>query len=201
VTEYFHEFLTSYIAFSPYVAIFLLLTIGIWFMPLAEEIALITAGYLYYSSQVRLVPVLTTAGAGVFVGDFLAFWMGRRWGGTRLQSTLAFLGNHWWLNKVKALLDQHGMRALFYARFLPGVRLFAHVLVGVHGMSVATYTQISLLSITIYVPVVFALAYACGEEIDAALSLLNRLGNVAWGMLLFVVGLWFILRLRPVTDC
>ena len=45
---------------SPYVVVFVLLTLGIWIFPFAEEIALITAGYLIYRGDVvwwRMVPL------------------------------------------------------------------------------------------------------------------------------------------------
>jgi len=33
----------------------------------------VTAGYLYYAGDVQLTPILSVAGAGVFLGDFVAF--------------------------------------------------------------------------------------------------------------------------------
>jgi membrane protein DedA with SNARE-associated domain len=180
--------------FSPYVAIFLLLIGGIWVIPFAEEIALAAAGYLYYSGEVQLVTILSVAGSGVFLGDFFAFWLGRHFGRAQLQRALHFLGSHRWLSFVGAFLDRYGMWALFWARFLPGMRLPAHVLVGMHGMPTVTYVWVSLLSVVVYVPVIFALAYSFGEEIEAGLHSLKSLGNVTWGLFLFAIGVWLAVR-------
>ncbi|MEW6301582.1 MAG: DedA family protein, partial [Thermodesulfobacteriota bacterium] len=188
------DFLASLPDFSPYAAIFLLLTLGIWVIPFAEEIALATAGYLYYSGEVRLVAVLGVTGGGVFLGDFLAFWLGRRLGGAQLRRALAFLGSHHWFGLVGALVNRYGVWALFWSRFLPGIRLPAHILVGMHGMRPGTYTRVSLFSVIVYVPLIFTLAYSFGDEIEAGLAALKNLGHVTWGLFLAAAGAWLLLR-------
>ncbi len=184
----------SYLAYSPYLTILLLLIAGIWFIPLAEEIALVVAGYLYYSDQVQLTTMLILLGLGVFWGDFIGFWVGRRWRGRRPRSALPFLQRSKWVERVQTWLDQHRNRALFLIRFLPGLRLPAHILVGAHGMPTPVYVRISLLAIAIYVPVIFTLAYSFGAEIDAALAALRRLGHATWGLLLVAVVVWRLFR-------
>ncbi len=94
---YFSESFTALFEFSPYVAIFFLLTAGIWLIPFAEEIALITAGYLYYSNEVPLVTILPIAGVGVFLGDFLAFWLGQHWNLVGSHRALTYLSSSQWL--------------------------------------------------------------------------------------------------------
>lgn len=172
----------------------MLLTGGIWLIPFSEEIALIAAGYLYYSGKGHLVTVLSVSAAGVFLGDFFAFWLGKRWGKTRFPQTLAYLDTHRWLHFISAFLDRHGLWALFWARFLPGVRLPMHILVGMHGIPVAMYVRVSLLSVALYVPIVFALAVSFGDEIDTALLTIKGLGDVAWIGFFLAVILWFLLR-------
>jgi len=143
---------------------------------------------------VQLAPILSVAGAGVFLGDFVAFKLGRRWSGTRLPRALDLLGSRRWLSLVDAVVERYGLQALFGARFLPGVRLPVHILVGLQGMPVSAYTRVSLLSVIVYVPLMFGLAYAFGEEIEAALESLQSLQEVAWGLFLVGVGLWWGIR-------
>ena len=179
---------------SPYLAIFVLLTLGIWLIPFAEEIALATAGYQYYSGAVLLVPVLCVSGAGVFLGDFLAFWLGWRWGSAWPQRAFGLLENRQWLERANAFLARYGAYALFWGRFLPGVRLPVHMLVGIHGMPLGRYLGISILSVAIYVPLLFTLAYSFVDEIDVALNALKRLGNAAWGLFFLTISLWYVIR-------
>jgi len=100
----------------PLVGVFVLLTLGIWLIPFAEEIALIIAGYLYYSGQSPLAVVFGVTGAGLFLGDFLAFQLGRRcrhWqeGGGRLS-----WGYGRWGEIITAFVARYGVRAVFWAR-------------------------------------------------------------------------------------
>ena len=184
----------SYLTYSPYVTIFLLLIAGIWFIPLAEEIALVAAGYLYYSDQVQLTTMLMLLGLGVFCGDFVGFWLGRRWRGSSPRAAFPFLHRSKWIERFQTWLDQHRNRALFLTRFLPGLRLPAHIIVGAHGMPTPTYVRISLIAVVVYVPVIFTLAYSFGAKIDAALVSLQRLGHVAWSLLLVAIILWSLIR-------
>ena len=189
------DYWIAYLTYSPYTTVFLLLIAGIWFIPLAEEIALVAAGYLYYSDQVQLTTMLMLLGLGVFCGDFAGFWLGRRWIGRSPRSPLPFLHRSQWIERFKTWLDRHRNRALFLTRFLPGLRLPAHIIVGAHGMPTPTYVRISLIAVTVYVPIIFTLAYSFGAEIDAALASIQRLGNVAWIILLVAVVVWSLIRL------
>ena len=85
------DYWVSYLTYSPYITILLLLIAGIWFIPLAEEIALVAAGYLYYSDQVQLTTMLMLLGLGVFCGDFVGFWVGRRWRGSSPRAAFPLL--------------------------------------------------------------------------------------------------------------
>src|SRR5262245_35262089 len=58
---------------SPYVAVFVLLTIGIWLVPFAEELALLTAGYLISAGTVQWWPMVLVTCIGVFLGDAVLF--------------------------------------------------------------------------------------------------------------------------------
>ncbi len=157
-----------------------MLTADIWSIPLSEEWALVTAGYLYYSDQVQPVTILIVAGLGVFFGDFVAFWLERRWIKTRPHSPFPVLGRSKLIQRFKTWLDRHSSRALFWTRFLPGVRLPAHIVVEAHSMPIDTYIRISPFAVTIYVPIIFVCAYSFAPEIDAAFVSVQRFANAAW---------------------
>jgi membrane protein DedA with SNARE-associated domain len=186
--------LPTLLAYSPYLAIFTLLLVGIWLVPFAEEIALTSAGYLYFVGEVHLVAILGVVGIGVFLGDFVAFALGRGWGGQRWRHLLIRKAQRSWFTKVGTFIDRYGPRALFWSRFLPGVRLPVHFLAGLSRMSVATYVYVSLLSVVVYVPVPFTVAYSFGEEIERALPVLHRVNDVAWVLFCIGLGVWGLYR-------
>jgi membrane protein DedA with SNARE-associated domain len=204
VVESLPALLAALPAYSPYVALFALLVVGIWVIPFAEEIALTSAGYLYFVGDVHLAAILGVAGAGVFLGDFVAFALGRGWGSPRWRQWLMRRAHRSWCTTVGTFIDSYGPGALFWSRFLPGVRLPAHLLAGLSHMSVATYLYVSLLSVAVYVPVPFTLAYSFGEEIGSALPALRRMSELAWALCCLGLGVWGLYRLRlarpPAAD-
>ncbi len=169
----------SYLTYSPYTTVFLLLTAGICFIPLAEKWTLVTAGYLYYSDQVQLVTILIVVGLGVFFGDFAAFGLGRRRIKTRPHSPFPLLGRSKLILRFKTWLDRHSRQALFWTRFLLRVWLPAHIVVGARSMPIETYIRITLSAVTVYVPMIFIFAYSFATEIDAALLSVQRFRNAA----------------------
>jgi membrane protein DedA with SNARE-associated domain len=179
---------------SPYVVVFVLLTIGIWMLPFAEEIALITAGYLLYRGVVQWCFMVPVAGVGVFLGDAGLFWLGHRCTTSMRAHGLLLRHAAWAVEQLSPVFDRYGGMALFCVRFLPGVRFPMHVVAGAAGMSVPTYVTISGLSIVIYVPLVVMLAYSRGEDIAEALQSLHHLGYATWGVIFLTTALWLLLR-------
>lgn len=118
--ESFNTMLPALLASSPYLAIFTLLLVGIWLVPFAEEIALMSAGYLYSTVEVHLAAVLGVAGIGVFLGDFVAFALGRGWGGQRWRQVLIHRAHRAWFTTAAIFIDRYGPSALFCSRFCPG---------------------------------------------------------------------------------
>ena len=186
--------LLSLLPAFPLLTVFILLSLGIWLIPFAEEIALMTAGYLYYSGQSPFLLVLGVTGTGLFLGDFLAFQVGRscrRWQGA--EASLVS-GSSRWGGLLASLVARYGVGAVFWARFLPGVRLATYVLAGLTGMPVGPYVRVTLLAVGVYVPLMLLLAASWGAEIDAALQAVHQVGFVTWGLLSIGISLAVMLQ-------
>lgn len=190
----FHETAALLGVSSPYVVVFVLLTLGIWVFPFAEELALLAAGYLIYRGVVEWWLMVPVAGMGVFLGDAVLFWIGRRSGFVGLQRLATMRRVERSIGNVTVLLDRYGAVLLFCARFLPGVRFPAHVVVGASGMAVSMYVTMCTVAIVFYVPLVVMLAYTLGEELTHASHYLHNLGMVSWVLVVLVVSLWRVVQ-------
>lgn len=179
---------------SPYVVVFVLLTLGIWVFPFAEEIALITAGYLVYRSVVQWWLMVPVASIGVFLGDAVLFWLGRTCNFSVLHRLLRTRRYERWIERISVMLDRYGVGVLFCARFLPGVRFPTHIVVGASGMSVPTYITTSILSIVFYVPFIMTFAVALGEEIGNTVQRLHSVEYAVWALVVIAVSLWLSLH-------
>jgi membrane protein DedA with SNARE-associated domain len=185
---------------SPYLLVFMLVTVGIWILPFAEELALASAGYLIYCGQAQWAVMLGVVSSGIVLGDAVVFWVGRCCGPTRI-ARLKIVHRH--ASRIKTLhrlLDRYGGVLLFCSRFVPGSRFPTHLLVGACGMSVPTYLFTSVLALLIYVPLMVRVAYAFGGEIEDTVATLRTLGHTSWLILAVGIGVWAVLRRWPVRS-
>ena len=101
-------------------------------LPLPGETILLFAGFLAFHGKIQLLPAILIAIAGATIGDSLGFWLGR-YGGTRLVNR--FVRRIPWVAKryddAHRLFLKYGQWAVFTARFIAGLRVFAGILAGI----------------------------------------------------------------------
>jgi membrane protein DedA with SNARE-associated domain len=63
-------------------------------------------------------------------------------------------------------MQRHGSRAIFYARFLAGLRALVYLSAGSFGVRPAVFLLYDLLGALISVPIVVTLGYVFGRQIE-----------------------------------
>lgn len=124
---------TFFIQFG-YAAVFLVLVICGFGVPIPEDITLVAGGVISGLGYTN-VHIMTAVGlAGVLVGDGIMFWLGRHYGERILRFKLvARLMPPKRYAQVQQKFDQYGNRVLFVARFLPGLRSPIFLTAGMSG--------------------------------------------------------------------
>ena len=107
-------------------------------LPLPEDVALITGGYLAGKGPpigVGSLPAMILVGlAGILIGDSIIFRAGATYGEALLQTRI---GKHIPGEKVQrviGLFERHGAKFIMVARFLPGVRAVTYFVAGTTGV-------------------------------------------------------------------
>lgn len=107
-------------------------------LPLPEDVALITGGYLAGKGPpigVGSLPLMILVGlAGILIGDTIIFKAGSNYGEALLQTRI---GRHIPGEKVEriiGLFERHGPKFIMMARFLPGVRAVTYFVAGTTGV-------------------------------------------------------------------
>jgi membrane protein DedA with SNARE-associated domain len=107
-------------------------------LPLPEDVALITGGYLAGKGPpigVGSLPAMVLVGlAGILIGDTIIFRAGATYGEALLQTRI---GRHIPGEKVErviGLFERHGPKFIMMARFLPGVRAVTYFVAGTTGL-------------------------------------------------------------------
>jgi len=146
-----------------YFAIFFIVVFGNMGIPLPEETVLVVAGYMVWRGQLHLPIVLVVGIISAVLGDNVGYWFGRRFGQTALRRHAGWiLGSPARVEAMQRFVARHGPKAVFIARFVPGLRFAAGPLAGALGMSFRSFLSANVLGAAIYVPLAVGAGYGIG---------------------------------------
>ncbi len=159
--------ISAYIEHFTYLGLFVVLMLCGLGMPIPEDVALLAGGYLAHRGVTRYPITLAVSLLGVVAGDNSLFFMGRRFGtGLVRYFTLAWPGRLHQIERIERFMQRHGARAVFYARFLAGLRALIYLSAGSFGVRPAVFLLYDLLGALISVPIVVTLGYIFGKQIE-----------------------------------
>jgi membrane protein DedA with SNARE-associated domain len=169
------------------VAILLLCGLG---LPVPEEMTLIGSGYLAYRypdlMDWRVASAVCVA--GILLGDTVIYSLGRRFGNSVLR--LPIIRHELTparLAKFDAYFERYGMRAIFLARFLMGVRLAAYFVAGRQRMEYWRFLLLDLAGAALTGPTSVFLGYHFGGELETAVVYVHRSNRLVIGLLVSAV--------------
>jgi membrane protein DedA with SNARE-associated domain len=170
---------SSYIEHFTYAGLFLVLVLCGLGLPVPEELPLLTAGFLVYRGITQYPITLAISFVGVMAGDNSLFFLGRRFG----TGLLRYLGlarprTRRRIERLETFMDRHGHMAIFYARFLTGVRALIYLTAGSAGVTLRRFIVYDTLGAIISVPLAVSLGYFFGDQIDLATRYLGGLDRL-----------------------
>ncbi len=123
--------LTELVTDSPitYLIIFGMAAIDVILPILPAEATVTAAAVLAGQGKLNVVWVMVAAGLGAFVGDNIAYWVGRAAGRPLVERVLR--GNTEQLDKVQEQFDKRGGMFIIIGRFVPGGRTAVAVGAGI----------------------------------------------------------------------
>jgi membrane protein DedA with SNARE-associated domain len=189
---------SSYIEHFTYVGLFLILVLCGLGLPVPEDLALLTGGFLVHRGITQYPTTLAISFVGVVAGDNSLFFIGRRFG-TGILKYLGFVRPRTLprIARLKRFMDRHGHMAIFYARFLAGMRALVYLTAGSAGVSPRRFVVYDALGALISVPVVVSIGYFFGDQIESAIGYLggfDRLVLVAVAACIIFYGSHLLLR-------
>jgi membrane protein DedA with SNARE-associated domain len=170
---------SSYIEHFTYAGLFLVLVLCGLGLPVPEELPLLTGGFLVYRGITRYPITLAISFVGVVAGDNSLFFIGRRFG-TGILRHLEFARPRALprIERLKMFIDRHGNMAIFYARFLTGVRALVYLTAGSAGMTPRRFVIYDALGAVISVPLAVSVGYFFGDQINLAIRYLGGFDRV-----------------------
>ena len=155
---------------------------------LPGETALITAAVLASRGRLDLPVVIAVAAAGAIAGDNIGYLAGRR-GVRRLLRRRQAL-----VERAEAFFARHGAPAVFFARWITGLRVVAAWVAGTSAMPWRRFVVWNALGGVAWAATVGVLAYVLGR---AAGRILGAIGVVAFVLVVLVATSVVAWRRRP----
>lgn len=186
--EYLIEFFSSY----GYWAVFFVLLICGFGVPIPEDITLVSGGVISGLGYTNVHWMLVVSMIGVLVGDSTMYWLGRIYGEKILKFPLIRkIATPERFQTVQERFEKEGWKLLFVARFLPGLRAVVYLVSGITRR--VTYTRFVLVDFCaaiISVPIWVYLGNFGAKNLDWLKEQIHKGQLVIW--ILLVIGGLFL---------
>lgn len=177
-------------------ALFILLMLGIFALPVPDETLMVFAGVLMAHGKLDIIPTIIAAFLGTCAGITISYLIGRTAGTFLIRKY-----GHWIrlteakMQRVHNWFEKVGRWALFIGYFIPGVR---HLTGYAAGISVLEYRIFALFSYSgalIWCILFLSIGYFLGNKWIHIAELLEEqwttIAFIVFGLILFVVLFWW----------
>jgi membrane protein DedA with SNARE-associated domain len=166
--------------------------------PVPGETVLLFAGFLAYQGKIRILPAIITAITGATAGAILGYLLGR-YAGTSVVNR--FLKRFPRLAKryddAEKTFLKHGRWAVFAARFITGVRMFAGILAGTMRMPFGAFLFFTFTGSICWALVIGLVGYLFGGSWNTLVKFVGRMNGIVLAMLaVCAVVLFLVHRIR-----
>lgn len=180
-------------------ALFALLTLGVFGLPIPDESILVLAGLLVSRGQLGAGPAIAAAAGGAMFGISVSFAIGRFAGiplFARFCSVLRLDASL--VRRVERWFERIGKWLLTVGYFVPGVRHVTAIVAGASGLPGGTFVLFAYSGAVLWVACFLSVGYLVGEERQRIVLAWHRylsVGLVASVVLATGVVIW--IRRRP----
>jgi membrane protein DedA with SNARE-associated domain len=160
-------------------------------VPIPEEIPILAAGVLAAEGVARWWIALPVALLGVLSGDVVLYWIGRHWGEHILDWRIV----RWVLSRereerFKAAYHRHGVKIVFVARHIAGVRAAAFLTAGIVRLPFGRFIAVDGGAALIGVPASFGIAFLFTDQLERLMADIHRIERWAGLVGLVVLAGW-----------
>lgn len=156
-------------------------------VPIPEELPILSAGVLAHEGLARWWIALPVCFAGVIAGDAVLYWVGYHWGERILE---------WWIvrrvlspereERLKGAYRRHGVKIVFTARHVMGVRAAAFLTAGISRVPFWKFLACDAAAALVSVPLAFGAAFLFTDQIQEVMHDVHRVER--WLVLLLLAG-------------
>lgn len=158
-----------------YVGLFLVLFGAGLGVPIPEEIPILAAGVLAHEGVVRWWIALPLCLVAILGGDSALYWVGRHWGERILERRVVrHILTREREERFKAAYRRHGVKIVFAARHVAGIRAAAFLTAGIARVPFTQFLAVDFAAAMVGVPISFALAFFFADQLERLLADVHR---------------------------
>lgn len=134
--EFVQQFITDY----GYLAIFLMLVLGIIGLPIPDEVMMTVVGYFTNIHVLNYELAILVSFAGALSGMLISYIIGKKAGRPFIEKYGKWIGlKEKRIRKVEKWMEKYGSYSLIFGYFIPGFRHITCYLSGISKMNLKTY--------------------------------------------------------------
>lgn len=185
------ELLIDFFSSYGYWAVFFVLLICGFGVPIPEDITLVSGGVISGLGYTNVHWMLVVSMIGVLVGDSTMYWLGRVYGEKILKFPLIRkIATPERFTQVQERFEKQGWKLLFVARFLPGLRAVVYLVSGItRKVTFTRFVLVDFFAAIISVPIWVYLGDFGARNLDWLEAQIRKGQMAIWGILI-VVGLF-----------
>jgi membrane protein DedA with SNARE-associated domain len=167
--------------------------------PVPAEFVLPFAGLLVAAGDLSFAGVLASATLGSTLGTCVFYVVARTVGDAGVRRLVTRWGTWIFVSEARyaaalAAFRRHGDAAVFWGRFVPGIRSVVSLPAGVSGMPFARFAALTVAGTALWNGVLLLAGVLLESQWARVVLLLERLELVAWLLVVVGVSVWLIRR-------
>jgi membrane protein DedA with SNARE-associated domain len=187
------DLLRGYLVHYGYWAVAVALLLETAGLPVPGETVLLLASFLAYSQhELSLANVILVGIIAATIGDNIGFALGV-FGGRRLLDRYrqTFRISAQSIQRAETFFERFGAAAIFFARFIFGMRVIAGPLAGVLRMNWRKFVLFNLLGAVLWVTVISTAGFLFGRHWDLLVEYMRRADIALIVLILIAIYFWW----------
>jgi membrane protein DedA with SNARE-associated domain len=167
------------------------------FPPIPSELIMPLAGFTVAKGQMDFILVIIAGVVGTILGAFPWYYIGKFISEERLEHLADKYGK--WISvsakdikKANNWFNEHGGKAVFFCRLVPGVRTLISLPAGINNMPLIPFTVYSTLGTTIWVTFLTFLGYKLGDNYELVDQYLGPVSKIVLAIIVIFFILWIV---------
>ena len=167
------------------------------FPPIPSELIMPLAGFTVAKGQMDFIMVVIAGVVGTIIGAFPWYYIGKFISEERLEHLADKYGK--WISvtskdikKANNWFNEHGGKAVFFCRLVPGVRTLISLPAGINNMPLIPFTVYSTLGTTVWVTFLTFLGYKLGDNYELVDEYLGPISKIVLAIIVIFCILWIV---------